>query len=226
MLEDNKSYLNDLNDAQLSAVLKTDGPSMVIAGAGSGKTRVLTYKIVHLVNNGVDPFEILALTFTNKAAREMKLRISSMIGESDSKSIWMGTFHSVFAKILRLLFLKRIDCQVHNASSHKPEKDFIKCFESNPEARWVMGIDGLPKDSHKYRINQDGEKLFRMMLEAKKILKKPPVWQYLVFKYNQKDIPEAKALADKHGLPIMIVQSSRWKGDDDYLKPKEGLNAL
>jgi len=101
MLEDNKSYLNDLNDAQLNAVLKTDGPSMVIAGAGSGKTRVLTYKIVHLVNNGIDPFEILALTFTNKAAREMKLRISSMIGESDSKSIWMGTFHSVFAKILR-----------------------------------------------------------------------------------------------------------------------------
>ena len=101
MLEDNKSYLNDLNDAQLSAVLKTDGPSMVIAGAGSGKTRVLTYKIVHLVNNNVDPFEILALTFTNKAAREMKLRISSMIGESESKNIWMGTFHSVFAKILR-----------------------------------------------------------------------------------------------------------------------------
>ena len=101
MLEDNKSYLKDLNEAQLNAVIKTDGPSMVIAGAGSGKTRVLTYKIVHLVENGVDPFEILALTFTNKAAREMKLRISSMIGESESKNIWMGTFHSVFAKILR-----------------------------------------------------------------------------------------------------------------------------
>ena len=101
MLEDNKSYLKDLNEAQLNAVLKTDGPSMVIAGAGSGKTRVLTYKIVHLVENGVDPFQILALTFTNKAAREMKLRISSMIGESESKNIWMGTFHSVFAKILR-----------------------------------------------------------------------------------------------------------------------------
>ncbi len=101
MLEDNKSYLKDLNEAQLNAVLKTDGPSMVIAGAGSGKTRVLTYKIVHLVENGVDPFEILALTFTNKAAREMKLRISTMIGESESKNIWMGTFHSVFAKILR-----------------------------------------------------------------------------------------------------------------------------
>ncbi len=101
MLGDNKSYLKDLNDAQLNAVLKTEGPSMVIAGAGSGKTRVLTYKIVHLVENGVDPFKILALTFTNKAAREMKLRISSMIGESESKNIWMGTFHSVFAKILR-----------------------------------------------------------------------------------------------------------------------------
>ncbi len=101
MLEDNKSYLKDLNEAQLNAVLKIEGPSMVIAGAGSGKTRVLTYKIVHLVENGVDPFEILALTFTNKAAREMKLRISSMIGESESKNIWMGTFHSVFAKILR-----------------------------------------------------------------------------------------------------------------------------
>ena len=101
MLEDNKSYLKDLNDAQLNAVIKTDGPSMVIAGAGSGKTRVLTYKIVHLVNNDIDPFEILALTFTNKAAREMKLRISAMIGESESKNIWMGTFHSVFAKILR-----------------------------------------------------------------------------------------------------------------------------
>ena len=101
MLEDNKSYLKDLNEAQLNAVIKTDGPSMVIAGAGSGKTRVLTYKIVHLVNNNIDPFEILALTFTNKAAREMKLRISSMIGESESKNIWMGTFHSVFAKILR-----------------------------------------------------------------------------------------------------------------------------
>ena len=101
MLEDNKSYLKDLNEAQLNPVLKTEGPSMVIAGAGSGKTRVLTYKIVHLVENGVDPFEILALTFTNKAAREMKLRISAMIGESESKNIWMGTFHSVFAKILR-----------------------------------------------------------------------------------------------------------------------------
>ena len=101
MLEDKQSYLDDLNEAQKKAVLKIDGPSMVIAGAGSGKTRVLTYKIVHLIKNGIDPFEILALTFTNKAAREMKLRISSMIGDGESKNIWMGTFHSIFAKILR-----------------------------------------------------------------------------------------------------------------------------
>ena len=101
MLEDKQSYLDDLNEAQKKAVLKIDGPSIVIAGAGSGKTRVLTYKIVHLIKNGIDPFEILALTFTNKAAREMKFRISSMIGDGESKNIWMGTFHSIFAKILR-----------------------------------------------------------------------------------------------------------------------------
>ena len=101
MIEDKQSYLNDLNEAQKKAVLKINGPSMFIAGAGSGKTRVLTYKIVHLIKNGIDPFEILALTFTNKAAREMKSRISSMIGDGESKNIWMGTFHSVFAKILR-----------------------------------------------------------------------------------------------------------------------------
>ena len=95
MLEDKQSYLDDLNEAQQEAVLKIDGPSMVIAGAGSGKTRVLTYKIVHLIKNGIDPFEILALTFTNKAAREMKSRISLMIGDGQSKNIWMGTFHSV-----------------------------------------------------------------------------------------------------------------------------------
>ena len=81
MIEDKQSYLNDLNEAQEKPVLKINGPSMVIAGAGSGKTRVLTYKIVHLIKNGIDPFEILALTFTNKAAREMKSRISSMIGD-------------------------------------------------------------------------------------------------------------------------------------------------
>ncbi|GAB4250817.1 MAG: 3'-5' exonuclease [Vicingaceae bacterium] len=95
------NYLNELNEAQQKAVLATDGPIMVIAGAGSGKTRVLTYRIAHLIKNGVEPFEILALTFTNKAANEMKERISKIVGGTQSKGLWMGTFHSVFAKILR-----------------------------------------------------------------------------------------------------------------------------
>ncbi len=94
-------YLSSLNPEQRNAVLNTEGATMVIAGAGSGKTRVLTYRIAHMIKNGVDPFNILALTFTNKAAREMKERIAQIIGASESKNIAMGTFHSVFAKILR-----------------------------------------------------------------------------------------------------------------------------
>jgi DNA helicase-2/ATP-dependent DNA helicase PcrA len=94
-------YLSQLNDAQLAPTLQKDGPMIVIAGAGSGKTRVLTYRIAYLMSLGVDAFNILALTFTNKAAREMKSRISTIVGDSESKNLWMGTFHSVFAKILR-----------------------------------------------------------------------------------------------------------------------------
>jgi len=96
-----KNYLNQLNEAQLAPTLQKEGPMIVIAGAGSGKTRVLTYRIAYLMNQGVDPFNILSLTFTNKAAKEMKARIATIVGDSEAKNIWMGTFHSVFAKILR-----------------------------------------------------------------------------------------------------------------------------
>lgn len=95
------SYLNELNESQRQAVLASEGPVMIVAGAGSGKTRVLTYRIAHLMQNGVDSFNILALTFTNKAAREMKERITKIVGGSESRNLWMGTFHSVFARILR-----------------------------------------------------------------------------------------------------------------------------
>ena len=95
------SILTNLNDAQRAAVEFCDGPSLVIAGAGSGKTRVLTYKIAYLLEQGLPPYYILSLTFTNKAAREMKSRIAELVGEKKARSLWMGTFHAIFARILR-----------------------------------------------------------------------------------------------------------------------------
>ncbi len=96
-----QKYISQLNEAQQEPVLQKDGPMIIIAGAGSGKTRVLTIRIAYLMSLGVDAFNILALTFTNKAAREMKKRISDIVGTNEAKNLWMGTFHSVFARILR-----------------------------------------------------------------------------------------------------------------------------
>ncbi|HEY0771974.1 MAG TPA: UvrD-helicase domain-containing protein, partial [Sphingobacteriaceae bacterium] len=94
-------YLHGLNPSQRAAVEQIQGPVMIVAGAGSGKTRVITYRVAHLIKKGVDPFNILVLTFTNKAAKEMRNRIMTVVGQ-EAKNIWMGTFHSVFAKILRI----------------------------------------------------------------------------------------------------------------------------
>ena len=95
-----EDFLKQLNESQREAVVYTDGPSLVIAGAGSGKTRVLTYKIAHLLQQGIAPYQILALTFTNKAAAEMRERIEKLAGAS-AGDVWVSTFHSGCAKILR-----------------------------------------------------------------------------------------------------------------------------
>lgn len=96
-----KNFLDELNEPQRAAVTHTEGPVMIIAGAGSGKTRVLTYRIAHMIRTGIDPFNILSLTFTNKAAKEMRSRIETVVG-GEARNIWMGTFHAVFAKVLRI----------------------------------------------------------------------------------------------------------------------------
>lgn len=117
-----EDYLQQLNDAQRAAVEYIDGPELVIAGAGSGKTRVLTYKIVHLLAHGYEPWRILALTFTNKAAREMRERITALVGEKTASRLWMGTFHSIFAKILRINADKlgyKSDYTIYDASDSK-----------------------------------------------------------------------------------------------------------
>lgn len=95
-------FLDELNPAQRAAATASEGPVMIIAGAGSGKTRVLTYRIAYLLEKGTDAFNVLSLTFTNKAAREMKERISKLVGSQEAKNLWMGTFHSIFAKMLRI----------------------------------------------------------------------------------------------------------------------------
>ena len=95
-------FLNELNTPQREVAEKLDGPMMVIAGAGSGKTRALIFRIANLISKGVDAYSILALTFTNKAAREMKERIGRLVGETEARNLWMGTFHSIFARILRV----------------------------------------------------------------------------------------------------------------------------
>ncbi len=137
-----ESYLAELNEAQRAPVLQKDGAMIVIAGAGSGKTRVLTYRIAYLMSKGVDPFNILSLTFTNKAAREMKQRIARIVGNSEAKNLWMGTFHSIFAKILRF-----------EADKLGYPSNFT-IYDTQDSQRLISAIIkemGLDKDVYKYK---------------------------------------------------------------------------
>ena len=125
-------------------------------------------------------------------------------------------FHPQFIEFLKLL--KGRKTVVHTAASHKPEKWYKEAFEANTGAYWTFGIDGLPKDSHKYRINQDGEHLFKMACIASKIVKKVK-WQYIVFNYNENNIEEARQMAKDNNLVFEVQKSSRF-WEDDPLMPK------
>ena len=109
---------------------------------------------------------------------------------------------------------------IHNASSQKPESWYIKAFKANPNARWIFGIDGLPKESCMYRINQDGEKLFNIMLMSKDYLNLKPVWQFIIFSYNENNIDKAREIAEKNDIIFMTLQSARWIDKNDPLIPK------
>ncbi len=170
------SFLDELNDAQKAPVLHKDGPLMVIAGAGSGKTRVLTYRIAHLMAQGVDAFNILALTFTNKAAREMKKRIADIVGSSEAKNLWMGTFHSVFAKLLRF------DGDKLGYPSN------FTIYDTQDSQRLIASIIkemGLDKDIYKYKQIQNRISSYKNSLITVKAY------------FNNPELVEADAMAKR-----------------------------
>lgn len=170
------SFIDELNDAQKAPVLHKDGPLMVIAGAGSGKTRVLTYRIAYLMEQGVDAFNILALTFTNKAAREMKKRISEIVGVSETKNLWMGTFHSVFAKLLR-----------YDGDKLGYPSNFT-IYDTQDSQRLIASIIkemGLDKDIYKYKQVQNRISSFKNSLITVKAY------------FNNPELMEADAMAKR-----------------------------
>ena len=171
-----ENYINELNEAQKAPVLHKDGPLMVIAGAGSGKTRVLTYRIAYLMSQGVDSFNILALTFTNKAAREMKKRIADIVGTSEAKNLWMGTFHSVFAKLLRF-----------DGDKLGYPSNFTR-YDTQDSQRLLSAIIkemGLDKDIYKYKQVQNRISSYKNSLITVKAY------------YNNPDLVEADAMAKR-----------------------------
>jgi len=138
-----EDYLNNLNKAQKEAVTQYEGPSLVIAGAGSGKTRVLTYRIAYILDQGIKPQNVLALTFTNKAASEMKERIAAMVGSDKARKLWMGTFHSIFARILRF---------EHKATGYSGNYTIYDSVDSKNLIRKI--IKELSLDEKVYKPNQ------------------------------------------------------------------------
>ena len=204
------TYLDSLNEAQKQPVLHKEGPLIVIAGAGSGKTRVLTYRIAHLMASGVDSFSILALTFTNKAAREMKGRIAELVGESEAKNLWMGTFHSVFARILR-----------HEADKLGFPSNFT-IYDTQDSDRLISSIIkemGLDKDIYKYKQIRSRISAFKNSL--------------ITFKayFNDIDLQEADAMSKRPEMGAIYKEyvdrcfkAGAMDFDDLLLRTNELLN--
>jgi DNA helicase-2/ATP-dependent DNA helicase PcrA len=205
-----EAYLDSLNEAQKAPVLHKDGPLIVIAGAGSGKTRVLTYRIAHLMASGVDSFSILALTFTNKAAREMKGRIADLVGESEAKNLWMGTFHSVFARILR-----------HEADKLGFPSNFT-IYDTQDSDRLISSIIkemGLDKDIYKYKQIRSRISAFKNSLITVKAY------------FNDYDLQEADAMSKRPEMGAIYKEyvdrcfkAGAMDFDDLLLRTNELLN--
>jgi len=139
--------------------------------------------------------------------------------------------HPKFIEILKYLYDNNVNVSVHNASSAKSKSWYIKAFKAHPKAEWIFGIDGLPEQSYLYRKNQDGLKLYDIMLEAKKYIKGKIYWQYIIFNYNEDNIEKAKEMARRDGLSFFLIHSSRWRKNDPlipslkYRKSKRGDGA-
>jgi MoaA/NifB/PqqE/SkfB family radical SAM enzyme len=130
--------------------------------------------------------------------------------------------HPKFIDMLKIAYDNAKTVYVQHAANKKKNVDWYRrAWDAHPYARWRFSIDGLPKDSHKYRINQDGKFLFKMMIKSKFHLHNKPMWQYIVFKYNQDDIDEAVELAAKHDIEFYLIHSGRWKSIDDPLMPRK-----
>ena len=129
--------------------------------------------------------------------------------------------HPKFLEMLKKCYDNKVNATIQHASAAKPFDWYMKAFKVNPNAKWRFSIDGLPKDSHKYRINQDGEKLFRIMKKCASIMKSKPLWQYIVFNYNENDIETCKQMARDINVDFYVMKSSRWNGKDDPLMPSK-----
>ncbi len=204
------SFLETLNEAQQKPVLHKEGPLIVIAGAGSGKTRVLTYRIAHLMASGVDSFSILDLTFTNKAAREMKGRIADLVGESEAKNLWMGTFHSVFARILR---------QEADKLGYPSNFTIYDTQDSDRLIAAIIKEMGLDKDIYKYKQIRSRISAFKNSLITVKAY------------YNDYDLQEADTMAKRPQMGAIYKEyvercfkAGAMDFDDLLLRTNELLN--